>query len=77
MTMNYRMFLAAVERRAYGIRRGQEMFNLLHDHSPEYADTIRGGPADPYYHDARIPEFLALLSGDGVFTFGGAPKEAP
>jgi len=43
------------------IRRGQNLFNVLHDIKPELANSIRGSEIDPFYHDKRIPLFYEWL----------------
>lgn len=34
-------------------RRGQALFNALHQMHPQLADQIRGGDADPFHDDSR------------------------
>ena len=42
-------------------RLGQWAFNLLYEAYPEIANNIRGGEADPFYDDDRIPLFLQAI----------------
>jgi len=42
-------------------RWGQWAFNLLYEAYPEIANNIRGGEADPFYDDDRIPLFLQAI----------------
>lgn len=43
---------------APGQRAGQLHFNVLFLLRPRLADAIRSTPLDPFYQDARLPEFL-------------------
>jgi hypothetical protein len=42
-------------------RSGQIHFNVLHEMSPELANSFRGGDMDPFYRDDKIPAFLDHL----------------
>jgi hypothetical protein len=42
-------------------RRGQIHMNVLHEMSPELANSFRGGDLDPFYSDDKIPVFLDHL----------------
>lgn len=44
--------------RANHWRRGQAMFNALHEIDPALANHLRSTPADPFYRDERIGAFL-------------------
>jgi hypothetical protein len=46
-------------------RKGQAMFNALHETAPVLADMIRGTGADPFYSDGNIPRFRKELGLDG------------
>jgi hypothetical protein len=43
-------------------RAGQAYFNLLNEVRPDLAEYVRGTLYDPFYRDARIPEFLAFIA---------------
>ena len=43
-------------------RRGQAYFNVLHDVRPDLAKQIQSTALDPFYNDARLPQFCAWLS---------------
>lgn len=45
-------------------RRGQMAFNLLTVMHPVLAEAVRGSLHDPFYDDARLPEFFDFV---GVF----------
>jgi hypothetical protein len=45
-----------------GWRRGQFVFNTLHDMRPSIANAIRDTELDPFHHDERIPATLAYIS---------------
>lgn len=49
-----------------GLRAGQSAFNRLAEIAPELADSIRGGPDDPYYDDSRLERFRQRLAQAGV-----------
>ena len=64
-------FIDKLSQRAYFMRiqqpswrRGQCLFNALHDLDAELADMIRGGPSDCFYRDDKIPRFWLELFGD-------------
>lgn len=42
-------------------RLGQWAFNLLQEIHPEIAEKIRGTDSDPFYVDAKVPDFLRRL----------------
>lgn len=42
-------------------RLGQWAFNLLYEGYPEIANYIRGGEADPFHDDSRMPLFLQAI----------------
>lgn len=42
-------------------RWGQWAFNLLHEGYPDIANDIRGGEADPFHDDSRMPIFLQAV----------------
>ena len=42
-------------------RTGQCYFNVLFAFFPEIADSVRGGPLDPFHRDAVIPSFLKFI----------------
>lgn len=49
-----------IHRREKGAqRKGQFLFNLLHDVRPDVANNLRGSMFDCFYNDVRIPAFLA------------------
>ena len=53
---------AGKERKACpALRKGQSLFNALHDLNPELANSIRCGDIDPFYDDSRISLFLDWL----------------
>lgn len=43
-------------------RRGQAMFNALHELDPPTADRMRGTHWDPFYSDGQLDLFTAALS---------------
>lgn len=47
--------------RPVGIRTGQHVFNVVYSYLPDEANKLRGGPADPFYKDERIPLFWSCL----------------
>lgn len=44
------------------IRRGQALFNALHELRPYIADVIRTTAADPFYRDDKIPDFYEAIA---------------
>lgn len=42
-------------------RTGQTAFNLLLSIDPDFAETIRATPADPFHNDDKLPAFLAKV----------------
>lgn len=42
-------------------RLGQWAFNLLYEGYPDIANDIRGGEADPFHADSRMPLFLQAI----------------
>lgn len=44
-----------------GIRRGQRMANLLQEQKPYLFKQARNAGVDPFYDDAKIPNFLAYI----------------
>jgi hypothetical protein len=48
--------LAMRERR--GMRKGQTFFNVLLELEPELAHCLEDTADDPFYNDAKLPEFL-------------------
>ena len=44
------------------LRRGQVAFNVLHTVNPYLALKITGTRRDPYYDDARLPEFYRYVA---------------
>lgn len=45
-----------------GLRKGQVLFNKLHEINPELANSLRGSVVDPFYRDERIPAFLSEVA---------------
>lgn len=43
-------------------RKGQAFFNELLVVRPDIAERARGSALDPFYQDARLPEFLAFVA---------------
>lgn len=43
------------------LRRGQQVWNALRAVMPDAVEPLRGGDADPFYDDARLPAFFAAL----------------
>lgn len=50
-----------VSKRPKGIRKGQAWFNRLYELRPDLADSIRGGPLDPFYDDKLLKNAWAWL----------------
>lgn len=42
-------------------RKGQALFNALHNLVPEVANSLRGTENDPFHNDAKIPDALAWI----------------
>jgi len=42
-------------------RLGQTYFNVLDGLRPDLANAVRSTPADPFYDDARIDDFLVFV----------------
>lgn len=49
------------EMQQLGIRRGQHMANVLQENKPYLLKQARNAGVDPFYDDAKIPEFLAYI----------------
>lgn len=43
-------------------RRGQLLFNIVHDIHPEIANKYRGTIIDPFHNNANIPKFLEQIA---------------
>ena len=43
------------------IRAGQSLFNALAELDPRLAERARGGVADPFYVDQRVPVFASFV----------------
>ena len=43
-------------------RKGQAFFNELLVVRPDIAERVRGTVLDPFYQDARLPEFLSFVA---------------
>ena len=43
------------------MRRGQSLYNHLHDINPELANSINNTELDPFYVQSRIPTFLEFI----------------
>lgn len=46
-----------------GLRKGQRVFNMLWALRPDLADELRTTYCDPFYDDARLPEFWEYIEG--------------
>ena len=51
----------AIDNRPAQWRRGQAAFNKLYEEAPGWADSIRGGPIDPFHRDERLEAFFKWL----------------
>ena len=49
------------EMKQLGIRRGQNMAHVLQENKPYLLEQARKAGVDPFYNDAKIPEFLAYV----------------
>ena len=61
------------------IRRGQMLFNMLHDKYPKIANSLRGTLLDTFYQDSRITDclrHLAQLAGENDIRLAVFGKEA-
>jgi hypothetical protein len=43
-------------------RRGQALFNVLHDYNPALAEQLRVSDANPFYDDANLTSALSFIS---------------
>ena len=50
-----------VTNRHPSLRAGQAAFNRLYELLPEWADSIRSGPLDPFHRDEQLDEFYAFI----------------
>lgn len=44
-------------------RKGQALMNALKRVHPGLYEKVNGTPLDPFYVDARVPDFLTMLKG--------------
>lgn len=58
----YQKAVAAYRARYPEQRSGQAHYNVLATMDGHLADQVLGTKLDPFYQDARVPEFLAWLS---------------
>lgn len=60
--MTYDEYLATVDRTdRLGLRRGQHYYNVLYNLRPDLANAVCDTPADPFYDDSRIDDFLIFI----------------
>lgn len=60
MTVTFEDYLIDFAHREHGAQRhGQVLFNLLSEQHPKLAERVLISGVDPFYDNARIPEFLA------------------
>jgi hypothetical protein len=64
--MTYKEFNKKLDERPPEWRRGQAAFNLLEETHPEFAESVRGTPLDPFYDDKRLPNFLGAAHAWGA-----------
>ena len=43
------------------LRKGQLMFNILHEMYPDLAKEIKGSVIDPFFIDSNIPDFIKYI----------------
>lgn len=46
----------------HGLRKGQTFFNVLLELEPELAQRLTRTPDDPFYNDAKLPEFVLRVA---------------
>ena len=62
MTISLMDFLALANKPEAHLRKGQHLFNLLHEHKPQLANQIRGTGLDPFYRDNRLDDVVAWIA---------------
>jgi hypothetical protein len=58
----YQDAVAIALRERRGLRKGQTFFNVLRELAPELADRLIGTAVDPFYNDAKLPEFVLRVA---------------
>jgi hypothetical protein len=58
----YQDAVAVALRERRGLRKGQTFFNVLREFEPELADRLIGTAVDPFYNDAKLPEFVLRVA---------------
>ena len=53
-------------------RRGQMLFNVLHEHRPDLSGQVRGTALDPFYTDAKVDTFLEFVERNWTVPDGTA-----
>ena len=64
MTLNQYLMAANAAYLDNPWRIGQAYFNVLDEVRPDLANSIRGTVHDPFYRDAILPHFLAIIAGE-------------
>ncbi len=59
--LDYIRAITAEQIKHPGRRAGQNIFNAVWELDPEFADSIRGTSADPFYDNSIIPTFYVAL----------------
>lgn len=60
-SMTFNAYLAACAETPRSQRHGQWAFNVLYFERPDIARQLNGGPLDPFYSDAVLPEFYRFV----------------
>lgn len=62
MSISLLEFLALANQETPPLRKGQRLFNLLHEHQPQLANQIRGTGLDPFYRENRLDDVVAWIA---------------
>jgi hypothetical protein len=58
----YQDAVAMALRQRPGMRKGQTFYNVLLELEPELAERLVGTADDPFYDDAKLPDFLVRVA---------------
>lgn len=69
VVLSYREFNKRLDERHADVRRGQAAFNLMVQLQPEFAESIRGTPLDPFHDDDNLGCFFGAAHAWGAISW--------